>query len=319
MYKHIFGPVPSRRLGMSLGVDLVPHKVCSFDCIYCECGPTTNRTLERKEFVSAKEVISELQDYLSTHPCPDYITFSGAGEPTLNSKIGEVIHFIKKINANIPVAVLTNGSLLNQKQVRNELLNSDIILPSLDAATYSALKKINRPHPHIQLETYIKGLIDLRKEYNGAIWLEIMIIPGINDGTENLQLLKKAIEKIKPDKIQLNTLDRPGCAQNIRAANKHELNRIIRFWQLDNVEVIGPVTKRTKLKSYHRDIEKAILNSISRRPSTIEDLEIILGMKRNEINKYLGILEANNKIKPVQQLRGTFYEVTKKYNNKASE
>ena len=142
MYKHLFGPVPSRRLGMSLGVDLVPHKVCTLNCVYCECGATTNLTTERKEYVSYNEIISELKDFFNNNSKPDYITFSGAGEPTLNIHIGKVIDFIKSNYPAIPVAVLTNGSLLNNNQVKQELLSADLILPSLDAATESALKKI---------------------------------------------------------------------------------------------------------------------------------------------------------------------------------
>jgi len=135
MYKYLFGPVPSRRLGMSLGIDLIPHKICSLNCIYCECGPTTKLTLERKEYVPYDDVVKELDNYFSNNPNPDYITFSGSGEPTLNSRIGDVLEFIKLKKPDIPVAVLTNGTLFYQKQLRAELFNADLVLPSLDAAS----------------------------------------------------------------------------------------------------------------------------------------------------------------------------------------
>ncbi len=146
MYKYIFGPVPSRRLGMSLGVDLVPHKVCSLDCVYCECGKTTKLTTDRMEYILYDKVTDELKHFIENNPAPDYITFSGSGEPTLNSRIGDVLEFIKKIKPDIPVAVLTNGTLFNDKQVRSEIMDADVVLPSLDAASQEVFEKINRPN-----------------------------------------------------------------------------------------------------------------------------------------------------------------------------
>ncbi|MBI9063968.1 MAG: radical SAM protein [Marinilabiliaceae bacterium] len=309
MFNHVFGPVPSRRLGMSLGIDLVPYKICSFDCVYCECGPTTNRTLERKEYVTIDEVIKELQYYLNIHPLPDYITLSGAGEPTLNVGFGDVISYAKTNYPNLPMAVLTNGSLLYDKQVRNELLNANVILPSLDAAVKNIFNRINHPDPVLTIETYIQGLIDLRKEFKGAIWLEVMIIPGYNDGDENLFSIKDAILRIKPDKIQLNTLDRPGVVDGLRAAKWHELQRIIELWRLDNVEVIGTMPERKDIKSYRKNIENAIVETITRRPCTLDDLNKILGIHNNEINKYLGVLVGEGIIKTIRAERGLFYQV----------
>ena len=231
MYKYLFGPVPSRRLGMSLGVDLVPHKVCSLNCVYCECGRTTNLTLERKEYIPYDGVVKEIAHYLEHNPAPDYITFSGSGEPTLNVRIGDVLHFIKT-KSKTPVAVLTNGSLFYDKSVRAGLLESDVVLPSLDAAEDSAFRKINRPFYKLDIPEYIRGLIDFRKEYKGQIWLEVLIIPGLNDTKENLQALKEAFLQIQPEEIQLNTLDRPGAVENIRAATRKELQEIVGFWEI---------------------------------------------------------------------------------------
>lgn len=311
MYKHLFGPVPSRRLGMSLGVDLVPHKVCTLNCVYCECGATTNLTTERKEYVSYNEIISELKDFFNNNSKPDYITFSGAGEPTLNIHIGKVIDFIKSNYPAIPVAVLTNGSLLNNNQVKQELLSADLILPSLDAATESALKKIDRPSGLINVKEYIQGLIDFSNQFKGTIWLEIMILPRFNDDIENLKLLKEAIIKINPDKVQLNTLDRPGIIDNIRAATRLELQNIIDLWNIDNVEIIASSAIRKDNKSFRKDTENAIIETISRRPCTLEDLEKILGLHVNEINKYLDVLDSDNKIETYRQERGIFYQLKK--------
>jgi wyosine [tRNA(Phe)-imidazoG37] synthetase (radical SAM superfamily) len=308
MYKYLFGPVPSRRLGISLGVDLVPHKVCSLDCIYCECGPTTKLTLDRKEYILYDKVIRELDHYFTHNPDPDYITFSGSGEPTLNVRFGGVMEFIKQRKPGIPVAVLTNGTLLHQKQVRMELLKADVVLPSLDAATENTFRKLNRPHHALNLEEYIRGLEQFRREYSGKIWLEVLIIPGYNNDETNLNHLKAAFHKIKPDKIQLNTLDRPGTIDDLSAADQAELQRIIDFWQLDNVEVITKPPERKDIKSYREDTEAAILETISRRPCTVKDLTTILGLHANEVNKYLGVLEDEGKVKAVSQKRGIFYQ-----------
>ena len=312
MYKYLFGPVPSRRLGMSLGVDLVPHKVCSLNCIYCECGRTTNLTLERKEYIPYDDVIKELTHYFSNNPAPDYITFSGSGEPTLNSRIGDVLKFIKMKKPEIPVAVLTNGTLLSDKQVRKELLNADVVLPSLDAASDLTFRKINRPFRGLNIKDYIKGLQYFRKEYKGKIWLEVLILPGYNDSTKDLELLKEAFINIKPDSIQINTLDRPGTVDKIRHASETELKQVADFWNLKNIEIIAAAPERKDIGSYRKDMETAILETIYRRPCTLDDLAKILGSHINEVNKYLDVLEAEDKIEFVRQQRGLFYQIKHK-------
>jgi len=312
MYKYLFGPVPSRRLGMSLGVDLVPHKVCSLNCIYCECGATTNLTTKRAEYVPYNKVIQELEKFLGNKPSLDYITFSGSGEPTLNSRIGDILKFIKQNSPGIPVAVLTNGTLLNDKQVRGEILGADLVLPSLDVASDLSFRKINRPFHSLNIEDYIDGLIEFRKEYKGKIWLEVLIIPGYNNRKQDLELLKEAFIKVQPDSVQLNTLDRPGVIPGLKAAGRKELEQIADFWGLDNIEIIAAAPSRKEVKSFRDDIESAILETIFRRPCTVDDLVKILGLHINEINKYLDVLEADNKIKTVQQARGVFYQITNK-------
>lgn len=309
MYKYLFGPVPSRRLGMSLGVDLVPKKVCSLDCVYCEVGKTTKLTIERKGYILFDKVKDELTDYFSKNPDPDFITFSGYGEPTLNVNIGEILKHIKTIKPNIPVAVLTNGTLFANKSVRHELLNADVVLPSLDAATEDVFKRINRPTENIDFAAYINGLIEFRKEFKGKIWLEIFILPGYNDSEKELVELKELILLIKPDSVQLNTLDRPGTESDIRGATRSELQHILDFWNIPEAIIIAASPDRKKIKSYRQDAENAILETIARRPCTLDDISEILGMHVNEINKYLDILEADNKIENVRQARGIFYKV----------
>ncbi len=306
-YHHIFGPVPSRRLGNSLGLDLVPHKTCTFDCVYCECGNTTNHTRERREYVDINLVISELSDFLAQNPLPDYITFSGAGEPTLNSRIGDIMHYIKKNFPEVPVAVLTNGSLMSLQKVRDDIREADLIIPSLDAATEVSYKKINSPVAGISIEDYIQGLVDLRREFHNDIWLEVFLLPGYNDDDANLLALKEAILRIQPEKVQLNSLDRPGTIKGLHAMSHDRLCRIVQQWDLDMVEIIAAVESRKGILAFSGDLNELILNTIARRPCTLDDLVRITGLHRNEINKYLSTLQQEEKIALECIERGDFY------------
>ena len=308
MYKYLFGPVPSRRLGISLGVDIIPYKVCTLNCIYCECGLTTNLTLERKEYVSSSDVIKELKHYFSRNRKIDYITFSGGGEPLLNSSLGTVLDWIKCNIKDIPTAVLTNGTLLSDPCIRKEILKADLVIPSLDTASIESFKKLDRPHEDIDLNEYVQGLADFRREYSGRIWLEIFILPGYNNDRDNLIQLKKAIDRIKPDKIQLNTLDRPGTESGLLAASRAELQSIIDFWRIPEAEIIKSAPVRKNIESYREDTETAIVETIKRRPCTLEDLSTILGIHINEINKYLGVLEEESSVVVDVQKRGVFYK-----------
>jgi len=312
MFRYLFGPVPSRRLGMSLGVDLVPIKVCSLDCVYCEVGKTTKLTLERKEYIPVDKIKKELQDYFINNPDPDYITFSGSGEPVLNSGIYDVLHFIKQLKPDIPVAVLTNGTMLSEKEVRDAIMDADVVLPSLDAATQAVFEKINRPAEGLAIEKYIQGIVDFRQSYKGKMWLEIMILPGYNNSSSELFELKKAIQRIQPDSVQINTLDRPGTIEDLRGATRKELEDIVALWNLDNVEIISKSPERKHITSYRNDIESAIIETIIRRPCTVEDLSRILGMHINEVNKYLDVLDAEGRIERIKGARGYFYQVKNK-------
>lgn len=311
MFKYLFGPVPSRRLGISLGIDLVPHKVCTLNCVYCECGPTTDLTLQRKEYIPYEKVIQEIGEYFQHNQAPDYITFSGSGEPTLNSKIGDVLTFIKQNIPRIPVALLTNGTLFSDPEVRRELLDADLVIPSLDAASDAVFRRINRPYRSLTIESYIDGLIQFRRECSAKYWLEVFIIPGLNDTEEELALLKQAILSIQPDRVQLNSLDRPGTVANIRKATREELERVADILQLENVEIISSADRRKKIQSYRQDTEAAILETIARRPCTLNDLCQILGLHENEVNKYLSVLEANHSVTTEKQDRGDFYLIPK--------
>ena len=188
----------------------------------------------------------------------------------------------------------------------------DLILPSLDAATEDVFQKINRPYNELSIDKYIQGLIDFRKEFKGEIWLEIFILPGYNDSKSELLELKKAILKIKPDRIQLNTLDRPGTIHKLRGATREKLQQIVTFWGLNNVEIIAKYPENKTIKSSRTNAETTIIETISRRPCTLDDLAKILGMYPNDVSKYLDVLGADGKIETLEQARGIFYQKKEK-------
>jgi wyosine [tRNA(Phe)-imidazoG37] synthetase (radical SAM superfamily) len=227
--KYIYGPVRSRRLGNSLGISLTPHKICQFDCVYCQLGATTTKTDVRSAYVNTQEVLAEVQSWIETNPgildTLDFITLSGAGEPTLNVDIAGLIAKIKTLT-KIPVALITNACLLADSGVRKELLQADLIVPSLDAVTPDVFAKVDRPLPGIKIEDIIEGLVNLRKEYHGQIWLEVMLVKGMNDDIRQARKLKEAVARINPDKIQLNSPVRSTTEKSIFAADKTKLEQI---------------------------------------------------------------------------------------------
>lgn len=304
--QHIFGPVPSRRLGISLGMDIIPFKTCSLNCLYCECGPTNHLAIERQSFFPAAELIDELRSVLPRIPHLDYITFSGSGEPTLNSDLGWLIREIKKISA-IPVAVLTNGTLLYLDEARRDLQQADVILPSLDAATPAAFASINQPHPGLQLGRIIDGLVALRRDFPGPIWLEVFIVKGVNDREKEVAALRASIQRIKPDKVQLNTLDRPPAFAGVRSADFADLERIRDQWADLPVEIIKRTGRREEIPAFSRNLENSLLNTIRRRPLTLVDLVALTGKEENELRQYLDVLEKEKKIKPAIVGQQIFY------------
>jgi wyosine [tRNA(Phe)-imidazoG37] synthetase (radical SAM superfamily) len=310
-YHHIFGPVPSRRLGMSLGVDLVPHKTCSMDCIYCECGKTTELTLEQKEYIPLDDVIKELDHFFAHHPDPDYITFSGSGEPTLNSCLGDVIDHIRLKRPNIRVAVLTNSTLILNLSVWQALLKADLVLPSLDAVSKKAFLKINQPHKDIDIKKIIEGIEAFAKAFQGRIWLEVLILPGINDEMSDLMALKEAIHRINPDRLQINTLDRPGTLSDIKPASRPDLEKAAKIFDFPNTEIIARAGKDVKVRVKREDMMGTILETIHRRPCTKEDLLKILGVEKHEVDSCIDTLLKEKKIAGKAEERGIFFQTRK--------
>jgi wyosine [tRNA(Phe)-imidazoG37] synthetase (radical SAM superfamily) len=300
--EHVFGPVPSRRLGRSLGIDLVPHKTCTYDCLYCQVGRTTQKTTARKSWVSVDEIIAELKSKLSTNP--DYITLSGSGEPTLYSDCGRLIEKIKQIT-DIPVAVITNGSLLFDRQVRRELLGADVVMPSLDAGDEETFKKINRPVPQITFDKMLQGLIDFRREFKGKYWLEVFLVAGLNDSVEQIEKIAACIEKIRPDKVQLNTVSRPP-AENVKAVSRERLRQIAeKIYK--NAEVIADFKGGEKtggLKGKTDDI----VEMLKRRPCSAEDIAAGLKIPLAEVLKSIEQLIKSGRIESVKQNGKIYYK-----------
>jgi wyosine [tRNA(Phe)-imidazoG37] synthetase (radical SAM superfamily) len=286
---YLFGPVPSRRLGRSLGVDLVPRKTCTYDCIYCEIGPTTQKTLRRREF-QADAILEELKAYLQ-HPRPesDFITLAGSGEPALNLGLGRIIAAIKQMTVT-PVAVLTNGALLFMPGVRQALAGADVVLPSLDAAREKTFQAINRPHSRLTIARVLDGLEAFRQDYRGQIWLEVMLLKGINDGEDDLKALKQAIRRVAPDKVQLNTAVRPVLEDFARPLTYGEMAAVAQFLG-DGVEVIAGFG-RGPHQPPGRITDAAFLEMLSRRPMTAPDLARALGLPLPRVRKKLHRLQA---------------------------
>jgi wyosine [tRNA(Phe)-imidazoG37] synthetase (radical SAM superfamily) len=304
--KNIFGPVPSRRLGMSLGVDLIPFKTCSYDCIYCELGKTTNRTTDRREYISGDLILNQLEEHLTLlESPPDYVTISGSGEPTLNTKLGEIIRHIKSITS-IPVAVLTNSSLLFMDEVRKDLLEADVVLPSLDAVSPNIFKYTNRPDPQLAIDQVINGLIDFRKVFSGQIWLEILFCRAVNDDCGEVQKMCETIEEIKPERVQLNTVVRPAPEDYVTPLNGIQLHSIKK--KLGTGAEIIATTIPSKGGAHFIDNEENIINLIARRPCTMEDISIALELHPNETFKYLGKLEKEKRIIHTLHNRRSYYQ-----------
>ena len=305
-FRHLYGPVPSRRLGRSLGVDLVPHKVCTYDCVYCQIGKTTERTLLRKEYVPVGEILEEVGAFLQgEHPPVDYFSLGGSGEPTLHSKIRSIIEGIQSISV-IPVAVITNGSLLYELEVREDLLRADVVLPSLDAVSPEVFEKINRPGPGFSIENVIRGLIEFRKIYQGQIWLEILFCRGVNDTESELLRMREAIKQIHPDQIHLNTVVRPPSETWVAPLTPGEMEKIRTFFG-ERASIISEFDRHI-LPSPEIEMTEKILSILRRRPLSLSDLSQNMGLSQNELERCLKPLVEEGKVRARSHQDSVYYE-----------
>jgi len=304
-YTYLFGPVPSRRLGRSLGVDIIPMKTCTLDCVYCQLGKTREKRLERKIYVPVDAVLTELKAVIKAGLEADYITISGSGEPTLNSQLGILMEEIKK-NTDIPVAILTNGTLFTDPAVRADCLRADLVLPSLDAGDEETFQKINRPHKNLSFDSIVEGLITFREEFAGQIWLEVFLIEDFNTDIEQIRKMKTLIDKLRPDKIQLNTIARPTAEQFIKPAGREKLQWIA--GQLGpNAEVISAVEQGRHIHSFAISAE-TVLAMLKRRPCSLDDICSGLGLDPNEAIKQIAYLQQQGLIETEQQQQTTFFK-----------
>ena len=308
--KYIFGPVPSKRLGQSLGIDPIPSKVCNWNCIYCQLGRTKlmSRGKERKEYYPRQDILTEFKQAVSEHERGeiDWVTFVGSGEPTLHSGIGWLIRKVKK-HGRYPTAIITNGSLLYLQEVREELYEADAVLPSLDAGSEKLYRQIDRALPELTLEILIEGLTLFRESYTGKFWLETMLIKGMNDSEEALQDLASAVERIKPDQLHLNVPTRPPAENWIEPADEEGIARAERI--LGNVAVL--VTPRSgvfSIKENSGDLGEEILGIITRHPMSEKQLlENLKHFSREEILDVLHSLEEVGKAQMIVRFDKKFW------------
>jgi len=299
--------VPSRRLGRSLGIDIVPLKHCTLDCVYCQLGRTTQKTIERRDYVPVEAVLAELRDTLKKGLKADFITISGSGEPTLNSRLGDLIDGIKKIT-DIPVAIITNGTLLYREDVRADCAKADVVVPSLDAGDEAAFQKVNRPYRDISIEKLVDGLVTFRKEFPGRIWLEVFLVEGLNTDIAEIDKIRGLIKRISPDKVQLNTAVRPTADPAIKKVDAEKLEIIAR--QIgDGCEVVADLPPRHSDKLMHSTAED-ILSMLKRRPCSLNDISSGLGIPPNEALKHITELQHRGLIDSEVKNDRTFFKAS---------
>jgi wyosine [tRNA(Phe)-imidazoG37] synthetase (radical SAM superfamily) len=306
MTSHIYGPVPSRRLGRSLGIDLVPYKTCTYDCIYCQLGRTTNKTIERKEWVPLDDILSQLKEALPSNP--DYITLSGSGEPTLHSRIRELIAEIKRLT-DIPVAVLTNGSLLWQPDIVTALIDADLVVPSLDAYDEESFGQVNRPHEAISFKKMVDGLAGFRKKYPGRVWLEVFLLDGLTGSRPEIERMAEIAEIINPDKVQLNTVARPPAESHAKAVGGDLMMQFAGMFG-ERGEVVADISPSHREPDFAA-LREDIFNLLKRRPCTIDDIANGLGLHKNEVIKYVEELISEGRIKSETRDGKKFYEINR--------
>ena len=308
LYRYVYGPVPSKRLGRSLGIDLAPFKKCTYDCIYCQLGRTTDKTVEPKTYATSDAICSELERKLSFGLPPDYISLAGSGEPTLNAGIGELIDKIKAMT-NIPVAVLTNGSLLWRDGVRAALMAADLVLPSLDAGDEAMFQYVNRPHPDISFDKMIDGLSDFVRLYQGPVWLEVFLLAGVTAIPGEIGKIDALLRKIRPARVQLNTVTRPP-AEAFACPVSEEQMKSLKGMFSQTVEIISRHVPAESSNLRTGQSAADILSLLRRRPCTLEGVSSGLAMQPSEALKQLDELCRSGAVKVVQTHEGLFYRAT---------
>ncbi len=315
-YKYVFGPVPSRRLGRSLGISPIPAKTCNFSCVYCQLGRTTNYTNTRKEFFPVEDIVLEVSQALKEGFSLDVITIVGDGEPTLYTHLGKLISAIKGITS-IPVAVITNGALLCDEKVREELSLADIVLPTLDAPNEELFKKINRPRRELQFNEITKGMISFREIFSGQLWMEVMLVKDLNDDTKTLEKIKFILDKIRPDKTFINVPIRPPAESWVKIPAVERLQEALRILDAENIAhyeelLIENINKNAKP-------EEIILQITQRHPLREDQIFTLFPDKStDEISDLLLEMQKRELITPVKYNNRVFWEIVKNKSRKST-
>ena len=305
--KYVFGPVPSRRLGQSLGIDTIPLKTCNWNCVYCQLGRTQPLVNERQEYYPSEEILAEVREALESHKPGeiDWVTFVGSGEPLLHIGMGYLIRQVKGMT-DLPVAVITNGSLLYLPEIRQELAAADAILPSLDAGTAYLYRKINRPHPELTFDRLVEGLIAFREEYRGKLWVEVMLVQGLNDTPQALRDIADVLQRVRPDAVHINLPTRPPAETWVQPPPEENLMQAIAI--LGNIaEVVHPAEGSFDLSGYDNPID-AVIGIITRHPMRQEELERTLERwSPGRVRKVLAELEASGRAQVVERFGVRFW------------
>ncbi len=293
-FRHVYGPVPSKRLRRSLGLDLVPYKTCTYNCLYCQLGRTAKTTLERKEYVPAADILHELKRKLAAGGKPDYISLAGSGEPALNSGAGRLIDSIKDLT-DIPVAVFTNGSLLWMDEVAEALMRADVVLPSLDAADEALFQRVNRPHGGISFARMADGLTGFTKRFGGEVWLEVFLLAGITGMPPEAQKLAALAKRIGPARVQLNTVTRPAADASALPVSLENMRALKKYFP-GKVDIISEKNAESGPAGFSAAEDEEILALLRRRPCAAAGVAAGLGIPANDALKRLERLAAEGKV-----------------------
>lgn len=305
--RYVFGPIPSRRLGRSLGVDPIAFKTCNWNCVYCQLGRSTPLQRERKDYVPPDEVVAEVKEAVAQQGegAVDWITFGGSGEPTLHASLGRMVREVKAATA-APVAVLTNGSLLYLPEVRADLMPADAVLPTLDAGTEEIYFRVNRPRPELTFDRLVGGLVAFRKAYAGKLWVEVMLVKGLNDSEGALRALAAVLEDVQPDEIHINRPVRPPAEVWVEAPSDETLARASAILG-PRAHVVAPRSAVLDLSAYG-DIADAVLSILDRHPMSVAELAEALGRwDAARVDAALVDLAATGRVRQVQRLGQTFW------------
>ncbi len=306
-YRYLFGPVPSRRFGRSLGVDLNPYKTCSLDCVFCQLGRTSKKTVTRQEYVPTDMVLSELEDWVKRGGKADYITLSGSGEPTLHLRFGEVLEFIRSKTA-ISAVLLTNATMLYLPEVRDAAASANVVKVSLSAWDQSSYRWVNRPHTQLRFDQLVEGQKAFRAQFKGKLWMEVFLVGGMNSTLDDVRKIATLAKQINPDRIQLNTAVRPPAEDFVAALSKEHIESLTHLFQ-PTAEVIAEFSANHA--EHMQANQETIFSMLQRRPCTADQIADVFDMHLNEVSKYLGILIRRDQIHVERKNSMVYYAVKK--------